>query len=209
MKIAIINETSSADRNSDILKALEGKGHELINCGMKKTGQAPELSYVHTSLMAALLLETGRVDFVVGSCGTGQGFMNAVLQYPGVSCGHILSPLDAWLFARINGGNCVSLALNQGYGWAGDVNLRLVFDQLFTPERSAGYPPHRSEPQRAARDLLASISRASHRTMAEIVQVLADEAVVPALGYPGFLALLFSGPLPDLALAAALRARAG
>ena len=36
MKIAVINETSAADRNSDILKALEGRGHEVLNAGMTK-----------------------------------------------------------------------------------------------------------------------------------------------------------------------------
>ena len=109
MKIAIINETSAADRNADIVRALEGRGHEIINCGMRKGGESPELSYMHTGFLAGLLLELGRVDFVVGGCGTGQGFMISALQYPGVFCGHLLSPLDAWLFTRINGGNCVPL----------------------------------------------------------------------------------------------------
>ena len=69
-------------------------------------------------------------------------------------CGHILNPLDAWLFAQINDGNCISLALNQGYGWAGDVNLRFIFDAYFRVERGSGYPPHRQAPQRASRMVL-------------------------------------------------------
>jgi ribose 5-phosphate isomerase RpiB len=36
MRIAVINETSAADRNADILAALEGRGHEIINAGMRK-----------------------------------------------------------------------------------------------------------------------------------------------------------------------------
>lgn len=190
MRIAIINETSAADRNADIVAALEGRGHELFNCGMKKAGQAPELSYIHTGLMSALLLGSGQVDFVVGGCGTGQGFLNSAVQYPGVFCGHIVSPLDAWLFARINGGNCVSLPLNQGYGWAGDVNLRLVFDNLFTPEFAKGYPPHRQEPQRVSRELLVDISSATHRPLSEIIRDLPDSVVIPSLSYPGFMELL-------------------
>jgi ribose 5-phosphate isomerase RpiB len=128
MRIAVINETSAADRNADILAALQGRGHEVINAGMRKNFEPPELQYIQTGLMTALLLNTGRVDLVVGGCGTGQGFMMSASQYPGVLCGHILTPLDAWLFAQINNGNCISLALNQGYGWAGDVNLRHIFD---------------------------------------------------------------------------------
>ena len=66
--------------------------------------------------------------------------MNGVLQYPGVVCGHLQTSLDAFLFARINAGNVISLALNQGWGWAGEENLRLLFDQLFTDEQGQGFP---------------------------------------------------------------------
>jgi ribose 5-phosphate isomerase RpiB len=207
MRIAVVNETSAADRNADILRALEGRGQEILNCGMKKGGEAPELSYIHTGLIAALALASGAADFVVGGCGTGQGFLNSALAYPGVSCGHILSPLDAWLFARINGGNCVSLALNQGYGWAGGVNLCLVFDQLFTPERSSGYPEHRKEAQAESRALLGRVSAAAHRGMADIVAALPDEAALPALRYPGIRELLLGSPGIDAGLARAIEAR--
>ena len=54
MRIAVINETSAGDRNADVLKALEGRGHEIFNCGMTKGGQAPELTYIHTGLLAGL-----------------------------------------------------------------------------------------------------------------------------------------------------------
>ena len=50
MRIAILNETSAADRNVDILRALEGRGHILINAGMKQNGAKPELTYIHTGL---------------------------------------------------------------------------------------------------------------------------------------------------------------
>ena len=186
MRIAIINEISAADKNIDILKALEGRGHEILNLGNTKTGDSPALLYIHTGLMAALLLNLQAVDFVVGGCGTGQGFLNSVMQYPGVFCGHLLTPLDAFLFSRINGGNCVSLALNQGYGWAGDVNLRLIFDALFTPERGTGYPPSRAEPQRQGRELLIKVSQAAHRPMADILGDLPEEVLRPALTFPSF-----------------------
>src|SRR5512137_2671592 len=115
MKIAVINEISAADKNADILKALEGRGHEILNLGNTSGSNTPGLLDIHTGLMSALLLDLKAVDFVIGGCGTGQGYLNAVMQYPGVVCGHLLSSLDAWLFTRINAGNCVSLALNQGY----------------------------------------------------------------------------------------------
>lgn len=190
MRIAVVSETSAAGRNADILAALQGRGHEVVNAGMKESGAQPELTYIHTGLIAALLLNLKRVDFVVGGCGTGQGFLNSVMQYPGVACGHVLNGLDAWLFAQINGGNCISLALNQGYGWAGDVNLRFIFDRLFEKEFGAGYPPHRSESQRQSRALLRRVSEASHRPFPEVLAALPPEVTEPALMYPGVDALI-------------------
>jgi ribose 5-phosphate isomerase RpiB len=190
MRIAVINEISAADKNADILKALEGRGHEILNLGNTKGGESPGLLYIHTGLMSALLLNLKAVDFVVGGCGTGLGFLNSVMQYPGVFCGHLLTPLDAFLFARINAGNCVSLALNQGYGWAGEVNLRLIFDALFTPESGTGYPPQRAEPQRKARELLAQVSQNTHRSMDEILPALPDEVIRPALAFPALRRIL-------------------
>jgi ribose 5-phosphate isomerase RpiB len=207
MRIAVINETSAADKNADILAALSGRGHEVVNAGMTRSGAQPELTYIHTGFLAALLLNTGRADLVVGGCGTGQGFLNSAMQYPGVFCGHLLSPLDAWLFAQINGGNCVSLALNQGYGWAGDVNLRLLFDSLFSVEPGGGYPLHRRESQRASRATLHDISRLAHRPFADIVSELPDAVVSPAIAYPGILELLDPPGLEDAQLRAAIEKR--
>jgi ribose 5-phosphate isomerase RpiB len=195
MKIAVINEISAADRNADILRALDGRGFEVLNLGNTSSKDDPGLLYIHTGLMSALLLHLKAVDFVVGGCGTGLGFLNSVLQYPGVVCGHLLTPLDAFLFARINAGNCVSLALNQGYGWAGEVNLKMMFDELFTPETGAGYPAHRAEPQREGRELLGKVSRATHTSMTEILLSLPPEIVKTALNYPAY------RPVLDLAIA--------
>jgi len=209
MKIAVINETSAADRNADILAALEGVGHEVINAGMTRSGAKPELTYINTGLLAALLLNSGRVDYVVGGCGTGQGFLNSVMQYPGVFCGHILNPLDAWLFTQINGGNCVSLMLNQAYGWGSDVNLQFIFERIFSVESGAGYPAHRKESQQQSRLTLESISQISHQAMQKIILALSDEVLMPAIEYPGVWELLDVPSLEDQALAEALETRKG
>jgi ribose 5-phosphate isomerase RpiB len=186
MRIAVINEISAAAKNADILHALEGRGHEVLNLGNTGADGEPQLQYIHTGLMSALLLHLKAVDFVVGGCGTGLGFLNSVLQYPGVVCGHILTPLDAWLFARINDGNCVSLALNQGYGWAGEINLGMIFDALFTPEHGAGFPVHRAEPQSNSRKVLAEISTATHKPFTEIINSLPETVTKPVLEFAAF-----------------------
>ena len=208
MLIAVINETSAADRNADIMAALAGRGHEVVNAGMTRTGAQPEMTYMNTAFLAALLLNARRADLVVGGCGTGQGFLNAVLQYPRVVCGHLQTALDAWLFAQINAGNCVSLALLQGWGWASEVSLRMLFDSLLGVDAGVGYPPHRRDSQRDSRALLHKLSIASHRAMADIV-LAADERIVrPALDYPGVMDLLDLPTLADQDLAEAVASRA-
>jgi ribose 5-phosphate isomerase RpiB len=207
LRIAVINETSAAERNKDILCALDGRGLEVINAGMTKSGATPELSYLHTGFMTAILLHLNRVDFVVGGCGTGQGYLNSVMQYPGVFCGHILNDLDAWLFAQINSGNCISLALNQGYGWAAEVNLRFIFDRILSVERGVGYPRHRAALQLEYRTKLEGVSSMTHRPFAEIIRKLPDDLVRPAINYPGMAELIDMDSITDAALKDALLAR--
>ena len=207
MRIAVVNEVSTADRNADVVAALEGRGHEVLNVGMRRALEGPELTVLHTSFLSALLLAAQRADIIVAGCGTGHGYEIAVSQYPGVACGRILNPLDAWLFTQINGGNVVSLALNLAYGWAGDVNLRMIFDALFSVEIGAGYPPHRRETQQESRRVLTEVAAVTHRPMSEIVANLPDRVIAPALGYPGVREVLDPGSLDDAALRASLEAR--
>jgi ribose 5-phosphate isomerase RpiB len=207
MKIAVINETSAADRNSDILEALDGYGHDIINAGMHKNGEKPELQYIHTGLLAALLINLKKVDLVVGGCGTGQGFLNSVVQYPGIICGHILTDLDAWLFAQINDGNVISLALNQGYGWAANANLKFIFDRYFKVEKGQGYPAQRKEPQAQSRQILRTISTVTHKPMADIIREMPVEIISPVLTYPGVQELISVETIDDPTIKDAIKQR--
>jgi hypothetical protein len=129
------------------------------------------------------------------------------MQYPRVVCGHILNSLDAWLFTQINGGNCISLMLNQGYGWAADVNLRFIFDRIFSVESGCGYPSHRRASQRESRETLEEVSRLAHRPFAEIIAALPDEVLKPAVEYPGIKELIDLDLIEDAELEAAFTAR--
>ncbi len=200
MRIAVVSETSSADKNKDIISALEGRGYEIINAGMKKSGEQVELSYIHTGVMTAILLNLKRVDFVVGGCGTGQGYMEAAMQFPGVFCGYVRDALDGWLFAQINGGNCISLALNQGYGWAADVNLRFIFDRIFSVERGGGYPEYRKEPQQAYKLVLDEVSSSTHLSFASIIENLPAEVIKPVVEYSGMKELIDVSSIEDMDL---------
>ena len=209
MRVAVVNEISAADKNAAIMSALKGRGLEVINAGMTSKSDAPALLYTHTGFISALLIHLNIADLVIGGCGTGQGYLNAVMQYPEVICGHILSPLDAWLFARINSGNCVSLALNQGYGWAGEVNLGFIFDRLFSVEWGSGYPEERREPQKESREELKAISNATHRSFPEIILSLPDTIILPALEYLVSKGILDTGFAGNEAIKNAISKRLG
>ena len=188
MKIAVIIEGSTKIRSLDVENAIkEVGGHEVYNLGMKNEEGEPDLTYIETGLMTALLLNLKAVDFVVGGCGTGQGYMNMALQFPGVACGMLIDPVDAFLFSQVNAGNCISLALNKGYGnLAGDINVKFMLEKLFNDTYGQGYPPARKEIQIGARQKLARISENNHKTMPDILNTLESDIIKNALSFPGF-----------------------
>ncbi len=170
MKVAVINEVSARNKNPEIIAALQKAGSEVFNAGMTPEECAVELTYIHTGLMAAVLLNLGAVDMVVGGCGTGEGFLISAMQYPNVFCGLIIEPLDAWLFSQINAGNCISLALNKGFGWAGNINLEYIFQKLFANSAGQGYPLERAASQAESRARLNKISAVAHKDMKNILK---------------------------------------
>lgn len=204
MRIAVINEVSCADSNADIMSALGSLEHEIVNVGMKSADQDYQLTYIHTGFLGALLLNLKVVDFVIGGCGTGIGFMNSIMQYPNILCGHITNVLDAWLFTKINNGNAISLALKQGYGWAGDVNLKFIFENIFNTTWGEGYPVHRRKSQEESRDILKRISQASHMLFHDIIGALPRDVVEHAVNYPGIVDLIRDESVEDRSIRAAI-----
>ena len=135
MKIALINENSQAGKNAMICetlkKVVEPMGHEVFNYGMYSAEDTHQLTYVQNGILAAVLLNSGAADFVITGCGTGEGAMLACNAFPKVLCGHIASPLDAYLFSQVNDGNCVALPFAENFGWGGELNLGYIFEKLF------------------------------------------------------------------------------
>jgi ribose 5-phosphate isomerase RpiB len=194
MKIGVVTEASTVDKNKDIIEALQGFGLEVFNAGMKKAEDEPALSYLETSLISAILLKLKVVDFIVGGCGTGQGFFNAIMQFPGISCGLILDPVDAWLFAQVNGGNTISLSLNKGYGLGGNINLKFIFEKLFSVEFGIGYPEHRKIPQKEAREALAKLSEKAHLSFDVIIDEMDYTVMKKVLTFPGIWQIIDNTP---------------
>ena len=147
MKIALINENSQAAKNELICNALkkvvEPMGHEVFNYGMLGAEDPNSLTYVQNGILAATLLNSGAADFVITGCGTGEGAMLACNSFPKVLCGHIQSPLDAYLFSQVNDGNCVALPFAENFGWGGELKLEYIFEKLFCAPGGGGYPPER------------------------------------------------------------------
>lgn len=107
---------------------VEPMGHEVFNYGMYSAEDTHQLTYVQNGILAAVLLNSGAADFVITGCGTGEGAMLACNAFPQVLCGHIESPLDAYLFSQVNDGNCIALPFAENFGWGGELNLTYIFE---------------------------------------------------------------------------------
>lgn len=195
MRIAVTTEVSTKHRNASVINALENRGHKIFNVAMTNDVKNFELSYIHTSFMTAFLLEIDAVDFVVGGCGTGQGYAIATNMYPNVFCGLIYDPLEAWLFPQINDGKAISIPLNKQFGWAGEQNLKLIFDALFSAPAGRGYPFERCEPQKIFREKLKEISDVTHKaSFVEIIRHLDPSILNECTKSEAFMNLVMNTP---------------
>lgn len=195
MKIALINENSQAAKNSIIYTSLvqeaEKKGHTVDNYGMYSNEQEHQLTYVQNGLIASILLTTKAADFVVTGCGTGQGAMLACNSFPNVLCGHIVTPLDAFLFGQVNDGNCVAMPFAQGFGWGAEVNLNYTFEKLFSEPFGGGYPKDRVIPEQRNKKILDSVKAVTHQPLIKILKEIDQDFLKSAINYPEFKDMFF------------------
>lgn len=173
MKIALINENSQADKNKIIyneLVSVAGQyNHEVYNYGMESSDDNT-LTYVQVGLLAAILINSGAVDFVVTGCGTGEGAMLALNSFPKVLCGYIADPTDAYLFSQINAGNAIALAYAKGFGWGSELTLRYIFEKLFISDFGGGYPKERVIPEQRNKKILDEVKEITHTDMLTILK---------------------------------------
>lgn len=196
MKIALINENSQAAKNELIyntLKSVAGaKGYEVDNYGMYGAEDPASLTYVQCGILAGILLNSGAADFVVTGCGTGEGAMLACNSFPNVLCGHIESPLDAYLFSQVNDGNCIALPFAENFGWGGELNLRYIFERLFECEGGGGYPKERVVPEQRNKKILDEVKKVTHNDMVSILKNLDPELAKGAVAGAKFEELFFA-----------------
>ena len=154
MKIAVIQGSSQKAKNNLLyeccVKAVKDQGHEVINFGVYEDEEI-ELSYVETALLISMLLVSKTVDFVITGCSSGQGMMLACNSLPGVMCGYVENPSDAYLFGRINDGNAI------------------------------GYPPKAAARKRRDSEILKQIYAVSKLDLPALWPLLDDELKAHAL----------------------------
>lgn len=208
MKIALINENSQAAKNAMICetlkKVVEPMGHEVVNYGMYSAEDANSLTYVQNGILAAVLLNSGAADFVVTGCGTGEGAMLACNSFPKVLCGHITSPLDAYLFSQVNDGNCIALPFAENFGWGGELNLEYIFEKLFSTPGGGGYPKERVVPEQRNKKILDQVKEVTHNDLVSILKNLDRELVKGALSGEKFAEYFFPA-CKDEKIAAAVK----
>jgi ribose 5-phosphate isomerase RpiB len=196
MKIALIIENSQAAKSEIVHTALksvaEPLGHTVHHYGMYTPEDKASLTYVMNGLLAGILLNSKAADFVVTGCGTGMGSMLACNSMPGVFCGLIADPTDAFLFGQINDGNCLAMPYAKNFGWAAELNLQDCYRKLFEHERGVGYPKERAAIMAKNRGILRELKAATCKDMLTVLKSVDQELLKAAVSGEKFQGLFFA-----------------
>lgn len=196
MKIALINENSQAAKNAMVYETLkkvaDQKGYEVVNYGMYGAEDKASLTYVQCGILAAILLNSGAADYVITGCGTGEGAMLALNSFPGVICGHVVDPSDAYMFSQINAGNAIALPFAKGFGWGAELNLTYIFEKLFEQEPGGGYPKERVVPEQRNKKILDEVRAVAFKDLITILKGIDQDLLKGAIAGEKFAELFFA-----------------
>lgn len=185
MKIALIIENSQAAKSDIVHDALtsvaEPLGHKVYHYGMYGPEDKASLTYVMNGLLAGILINSKAADFIVTGCGTGMGSMLACNAMPGVFCGLVMDPTEAFLFGQINDGNALAMPYAKGFGWAAELNLQDCYRKLFEFERGVGYPKERAEVMAKNRNILKEVKAASCHDMLSVLKSVDQDLLKAAI----------------------------
>lgn len=195
MNIALIIENSQAAKSSIVHEALkavvEPLGHTVSHYGMYGPEDDAALTYNMNGLLAGIVLNAQAADFVVTGCGTGMGSMLACNAMPGVVCGLVIDPTDAFLFGQINDGNAMSMPYAKGFGWAAELNLQDCYRKLFEVERGVGYPKERAAIMAANRGIFSKMKAAASKDMLSVLKDVDQDLLKAAVAGEHFAELFF------------------
>lgn len=127
--------------------------------------------------------------------------MLAMNSFPGVICGHVEDPVDAYTFSHVNDGNAVAMPFAKGFGWGGELNLEYVFEKLFGFGHGQGYPKERVVPEMRNKKILDEVRTQTLRPLLECLPLLDQELVKGAVAGEKFSGLFFES-CKDEAIAA-------
>ncbi len=196
MKIALIIENSQAAKSEIVHTALknvaEPLGHEVQHYGMYGPDDDASLTYIMNGILAGILLNSKAADFVITGCGTGMGSMLACNAMPGVICGLVIDPTDAFLFGQINDGNAMSMPYAKGFGWAAELNLEDCYRKLFEHERGVGYPKERAAIMAKNRGIFGDVKAAASRDIMDALQRIDQDVLKAAIAGERFSELFFA-----------------
>lgn len=201
MKIALIIENSQAAKSAIVHDALKSVvdplGYDVHHYGMYGPEDDAQLTYVMNGILAGILLNSKAADFVVTGCGTGVGSMLGCNAMPGVFCGLVIDPTDAFLFGQINDGNAISMPYAKGFGWAAELNLQDCYRKLFEVERGVGYPKERAAVMAKNRSILAEVKSNSCHDMLTVLKTIDQDLLKSAIAGERFSEYFFANSQND------------
>lgn len=133
-------------------------------------------SYLDIALSIGCLLNSGALDFAVSGCSNGQGMMLACNSIPNVLCGYTPTKQDAYLFARINNGNCISLPLGFDFDLT-EERIEDIIDAIFSEEMGNGYPKEHAERKRRDTEKLKQMRSLSQISFLAFLNSLDEDTI--------------------------------
>lgn len=193
MRVVVIQASTRTEINQllfdTVCEVVDGH-HDVVNLGVFPE-EIENYTYVEVAVMISLLIETNAADFIVTGCSSGQGMMMACNSLPGLRCGFVQTPQDAYLFGRINNGNVVSLPLGLNFGWSGELNLQYTLNELFHGEFNIGYPPEAADRKRQEVQLFLELNKLTKKSFLDIIDVLDSRLLSKVLERKNFTDYLF------------------
>jgi len=106
MKISIGNDHAGPDYKKAIVQMLESKGHEVTNHG---TDTLDSVDYPDFGHPVAIDVETGKADFGIVICGSGNGINMTVNKHQGIRSALCWNKEIAALSRQHNNANIISI----------------------------------------------------------------------------------------------------
>lgn len=106
MKIAFASDHAGYDLKKELEKYVEQKGYEIEDFGTHSTDSCDYPDYAHP---AALAVESGKCDFGIAMCGTGNGIQMTLNKHQGIRAALCWQPALAALAKEHNNANFLVL----------------------------------------------------------------------------------------------------